>query len=55
MNRIEREIALLWHGRIKVGDKIEVPGEVGKWIVRKIKQDKKDPEGFSAILVRSAP
>lgn len=43
------EIALLWYGKVARGDHVNVPGEAGIWVVRKVHGQ---GEGFSAILVR---
>lgn len=49
------EIAMLWWGKLKRGDRIQVPWETGAWVVRKATPVGDEKEGFQAILVRRAP
>ena len=48
------ELAMLWYGKVRRGDKLQIPGEAGIWTVRKATKVR-EGEDFQAILVRRDP
>ena len=50
---MQDELAMLWHGNVKRGDLISLPGETGVWkVIKAAKIEKDETCGFQAILVR---